>query len=104
MTPEEANRLLDDLRAQVDTLDLELLALFNRRAQVVGRIGDVKREAGIPIYEPKREEEVFRNVLAHNEGPHSQPAIRRLFERIIDESRALQRERMEAARRAQLEK
>lgn len=37
---------------------------------------------------------VFRNVLSHNGGPLSEGAIRRLFERIIDEMRTLQRERM----------
>ena len=50
------------------------------------------------IYEPKREVEVLENVTQHNTGPMAQEAARRIFERIIDEMRTLQRLRMEAPR------
>jgi chorismate mutase len=94
MTHEEALAGLDRLRAQVDEVDLRLLELFNQRAKIVEGIGAIKKEMAMPIYEPKREELVFQNVLGHNGGPLSEGAIRRLFERIIDEMRTLQRERM----------
>jgi chorismate mutase len=94
MTHEEALAALDRLRAQVDEVDLKLLAQFNERARIVEGIGAIKKEMTMPIYEPKREELVFQNVLGHNRGPLSEGAIRRLFERIIDEMRTLQRERM----------
>jgi chorismate mutase len=94
MTHEEALAGLDRLRAQVDEVDLRLLDLFNQRAKIVEGIGAIKKEMAMPIYEPKREELVFQNVLGHNGGPLSEGAIRRLFERIIDEMRTLQRERM----------
>lgn len=93
MTPEEAQAGLDALRAEIDRLDLQILVLFNERAGVAGRIGDIKKQVALPVYEPKREEQVFRNVLEHNSGPLSEAAVRRLFERIIDEMRLLQRER-----------
>ena len=48
----------------------------------------------MPVYEPKREDAVYANILAANEGPISHEAIRRIFERIIDEMRTLQRTRM----------
>lgn len=94
MTPEEALDRLDALRAEIDQVDLKLLALFNERARIVEGIGAIKKTMTMPIYEPKREEMVFRNVLGNNGGPLSEGAIRRLFERIIDEMRTLQRERM----------
>jgi len=94
MTPDEGQAALDRLRADIDELDLKLLELFNSRAQVVEAIGDIKRVASIPIYEPKREELVFQNVLTHNHGPLPDDAVRRLYERIMDEMRTLQRERM----------
>ncbi|MGJ5820188.1 chorismate mutase [Paludibaculum fermentans] len=95
MTNEEAQAALADLRSMIDNVDLRILALFNERADVVSRIGDIKKTMTMPIYEPKREDEVFRNVLQGNCGPLSEGAVRRLFERIIDEMRTLQRERME---------
>jgi chorismate mutase len=97
MTPDEGQAALDKLRADIDELDLQLLALFNQRARVVEAIGDIKRVASIPIYEPKREELVFSNVLENNGGPLPDDAVRRLYERIIDEMRTLQRERMRRA-------
>ncbi len=97
MTNEQAQEALDQLRALIDVIDLKILALYNERAQVVSQIGDIKKQMSIPIYEPKREEAVFQNVLSGNQGPLSEGAVRRLFERIIDEMRTLQRERMARA-------
>ncbi|MCS7043834.1 MAG: chorismate mutase [Bryobacteraceae bacterium] len=94
MTLEEAQAALDELRRQIDVLDLQILELLNRRAVVAAQIGDVKKAVSLPVYEPKREEEVFRNVTVNNPGPLSEAAVRRLFERIIDEMRLLQRERL----------
>ena len=94
MTNEEAQVALDLLRKTIDEVDLRILALFNERARVVEKIGDIKKIASLPIYEPRREDMVFQNVLSGNGGPLSEAAVRRLFERIIDEMRTLQRERM----------
>lgn len=94
MTNEEAQLALDELRTTIDEVDLRILTLFNERALVVSQIGDIKKRMTMPIYEPKREEMVFRNVIGGNQGPLSEGAVRRLFERIIDEMRTLQRERM----------
>lgn len=87
---------LADCRRRIDDLDLRILALLNERTQVVEEIGRIKQELGLPIYEPKREDDVFRNVTMHNTGPLPAEAVRRLFERIIDEMRTLQRMRREA--------
>jgi len=93
MSPDEAARLLDQYRIEIDALDLRILDILNERTRIVEKIGAVKREASLPVYEPKREDAVYRNVLSHNQGPLSEAAVRRLFERIIDEMRTLQRER-----------
>jgi chorismate mutase len=95
MTQEEALRLLDEHRDAIDQIDLAILERLNARAQVVEKIGAIKKQMQFPIYEPKREDAVFRNVIGGNRGPLSEAAVRRLFERIIDEMRTLQRERME---------
>ncbi|HPT28454.1 MAG TPA: chorismate mutase [Bryobacteraceae bacterium] len=93
MSPDEAAQLLDEFRQQIDEIDIGIIDLLNQRTRIVEKIGAVKREAALPVYEPKREDMVYRNVIAHNQGPLSEPAVRRLFERIIDEMRTLQRER-----------
>jgi len=95
MTREEALRALAEHRKTIDALDLQLLELLNRRTSVVEEIGRAKESAGLPIYEPKREEDVFRNVTDHNRGPLTSDAVKGIFERIIDEMRTLQRMRRE---------
>ena len=80
-------------RSEIDRIDIEILALLNRRTVEVEQIGAIKKQSDLPIYEPKREDEVFRNVLSHNAGPLSADAVRRIFERIIDEMRTLQKAR-----------
>jgi chorismate mutase len=54
-------------------------------------VGRLKQEAGMPIYQPTRENEVLANAEKNNNGPLSHAAIRRLFERIIDEARSAER-------------
>ena len=85
---------LAECRTIIDELDVKLLALLNERTQIVLEIGRVKQELSSPIYEPKREEQVFQNITSHNGGPLSNEAAKRVFERIIDEMRTVQQQRM----------
>jgi chorismate mutase-like protein len=94
MTSEEAGQLLEEFRVQIDDIDRRIVELLNERTRVVEGIGRVKREAKLPIYEPKREDQVFQNVTASNGGPLTPEALKRIFERIIDEMRIIQRLRM----------
>ena len=96
MTREAAIEVLGKFRDQIDEIDIQILALLNRRAGIVEQIGHTKQSADMPIYEPKREDQVFDNVTSHNTGPLTPDAVKRVFERIIDEMRKVQRDRMEA--------
>lgn len=82
---------IDDLRHRIDMLDEHLVRLLNARAACALEIGRLKRELNIPIYQPEREAAVVQNVVALNTGPLDGQAIKRLFERIIDEARHLER-------------
>jgi chorismate mutase len=95
MTPEEARARLAEYRVGIDEIDRRLVALLNERTEIVECIGRVKREAQLPVYEPRREDQVFANITAANHGPISHDAVRRIFERIIDEMRGIQRNRMQ---------
>ncbi len=93
MTREEALRALAEARKTIDALDLQLLELLNQRTRVVEQIGRAKESLEMPVYEPKREQDVFRNVTDHNHGPLTADAVKGIFERIIDEMRTLQQMR-----------
>ena len=96
MTPEEARAKLEEFRVLIDDVDRRLVALLNERTRTVEEIGQVKRTAQLPIYEPKREDQVFANIASANQGPLTPGAVKRIFERIIDEMRTIQRVRMQS--------
>ena len=81
-----------DWRRKIDTLDRELVELLNRRAQAAQEIGLLKKAAAMPVYEPDREKEVFDHVRKLNLGPLAERDLLRIYERIIDVMRQIQRE------------
>ena len=83
---------LEDLRRDIDRVDEVLVRLLNERARCVCEIGLLKKAQGIEVYQPDREKDVLRHVRdVASEGPLGPEAIARLFERIIDEARRLER-------------
>ena len=80
-----------DWRRRIDEIDKRLVKLLNERSQCALEIGRIKQESNIPLYQPDRENEVLANAENENKGPLTDAAIRRLFERIIDEARSAER-------------
>jgi chorismate mutase len=94
MTQDEARAKLGEFRVCIDEIDRRIVELINERTRVVEEIGRVKRQAQLPVYEPKREEQVYANIIGSNQGPITEDAVRRIFERIIDEMRMIQRQKI----------
>lgn len=86
---------VDGWRKRIDEIDQELVKLLSERSRCAVEIGHLKKELGMPAWQPEREAEILRNVVKSNHGPLDDAAIRRLFERIVDEARALERHAME---------
>ena len=82
-------------RRRIDEIDKKLVELLNERSHCALEIGRIKRQNHIPLYQPDRETEVLSNAERHNQGPLTDAAIRRLFERIIDEARSAERSAMD---------
>jgi chorismate mutase len=85
---------LSDWRRRIDELDKKLVELLNERSRCALEIGKIKQAESLPLYQPDREREVLENAERNNQGPLTDAAIRRLFERIIDEARAAERDAM----------
>ena len=81
-----------DWREKIDELDRKLVELLSERAQAAVAIGKLKRDTSMPIYEPDRERIVFENVQAANPGPLQGRDLVRIYERIIDVMRNVQKE------------
>ena len=83
---------LHDWRRRIDEIDRKLVELLNERSRCALEIGKLKQAANLPLYQPEREKEVLLHVEKTCEGPLDAPSISRLFERIIDESRRIERQ------------
>jgi chorismate mutase len=87
----ERQRAIEGWRDRIDTIDTQLMSLLNSRSACAVEIGRIKRELGLPVYSPEREAVILERVARENPGPLDSTAVRRVFERIIDESRRLER-------------
>ena len=86
---------IEDLRNRVDEVDRELIRFLNERARIVQEIHALKTEAGKPLFDPRREEEIFRRVAERNEGPIYDTTMREIFELILHLIRDLEVQREE---------
>lgn len=84
-----------DWRKKIDELDAKLVELLNDRSRCAAEIGKLKRKDGEPIFSPRREREILDRVQKLNRGPLGNEAVRRLFERILDEARVVEKESYE---------
>jgi chorismate mutase len=82
---------IDEIRKRIDLLDDVLLRIFNERARLALQIGHLKKDMGLPVFDPAREKRIFARMKEDNPGPLDGGAIVRLFERVVDESRRLER-------------
>jgi chorismate mutase-like protein len=88
---------IDDWRRRIDEIDRKLVELLSERSRCVVEIGRQKHAEKLPLYQPEREREILANVEQANRGPLADTAIRRLFERILDEARSVERQAMREA-------
>ncbi len=84
------SQTLDQLRQQIDAVDRELLSLLNRRAQLAGEVGEIKRVEGSAVYRPEREAQVIAGLQALNAGPLKQESISHIWREVMSACRSLE--------------
>lgn len=80
MTPESE---LQQLRGQIDAINMELLRLLNERAAIASEIGKVRSQMDEALYDPQREGEMLTALQQANNGPFSNETISALFKEIF---------------------
>ena len=93
LSEQKKNKLLAKLRNEVDKADAEIVELLVRRINLSLEIGAMKESSGLSTYDANREREIDKNISEMTEDPMIMKSLKRIYERIIDESRAMQRER-----------
>jgi chorismate mutase len=94
---------VDELRRRIDQIDDQLMRLLNSRSACAVEIGRIKRQIGMAVYQPEREKWILDRAEKNNPGPLDSGAVRRVFERVIDESRRLERLAASEPREARVE-
>lgn len=91
----EIQERVQELRERVDAVDHDLVRALNERASIVQEIVAMKSEAGVPLFDPKREEEILQRAMEYNEGPIYDTSMREIFELILHRIRDLEIQRGE---------
>jgi chorismate mutase len=81
---------LEELRRSIDDLDGRILDLVAERVRVVLAVGQYKRKNKIAVYDPERERRMLDRLCAQAKHPLDAETVRRIFERLIDESRRIE--------------
>jgi chorismate mutase-like protein len=82
---------IEDWRRKIDEIDSKLVELFNERSTCAIEIGKIKHTENLRVYDPEREREILRRIKEANRGPLDNEGLQRLFERVIDECRRVER-------------
>lgn len=83
---------IEDWRSRIDALDRRLVDLLRERAECVLAIGKIKSTQNREVFDPERERQVMVNILRENKGPLDDDALRRIFERVLEECRRIERQ------------
>lgn len=81
---------LEELRARVDELNMQILNLINERGRLVKEIGRIKGQQGVNRYDPVRERKMLDKILENNDGPFEKSTLQHLFKEIFKASLELQ--------------
>jgi chorismate mutase-like protein len=82
---------IEDWRRKIDEIDTKLVELLNERLKCAIQIGKLKHDLNLRVYDPDREREILRRIKEVNPGPLDDEGLQRLFERVIDECRRVER-------------
>ncbi len=84
VNPDDADRLIEELRAQISDNDRAIVRALNKRLELVARLKRYKESRGIGFVDPQQEEWILRDLSRVNRGPLSQDGLRELYREILD--------------------
>lgn len=87
--------MLEKQRAEIDAIDREIVALFERRMQVVVEVAQIKKENGMAILDANREKEVIQKVQSYLQDATLKEELAQVFEVMMKVSKDYQRKQLE---------
>ena len=83
----DANRRIWELRREIDQIDQNILHYLNSRRTITDKLIAFKKESGLPVSDPGREEEMINNLKEVFEGKIDPELIENIYKLIIDDSK-----------------
>ena len=88
--------MLEKQRAEIDAIDREIVALFERRMQVVVDVARIKKENGIAILDANREKEVITKVQSYLKDDTLKEELAEAYETLMKVSKDYQQKQIKA--------
>ena len=85
-----SDKTIEDWRSRIDAIDKQFLDLLSERVRCVLAVGKIKGARNMSVFDPSREQQIIESVLRNNKGPLNDDALRRIFERVIEECRRIE--------------
>lgn len=82
------------LREQIDEVDRQIVALYERRMDIAVQVAEYKLSTGREVFDRKREEDKLNAVMAMTRSEFNRRGIALLYEQIMAASRARQHQLM----------
>lgn len=80
---QDSKQQIEANRVKIDAIDKQLVALLNERAGYALDIRALKPDANMGLFDPKREEEIFKKVCSYNEGPLYDDNLKEIYTTIL---------------------
>lgn len=87
-----SNDQLEQLRTELDDINLQILDLLNQRAALSREIGKIKLAQGTNKFDPERERHMLNLITQNNKGPFDDSTVQYLFKQIFKASLDLQKD------------
>ena len=82
---------IENWRQKIDSIESQIISLINERAKYAQHIGHIKEQQGLPVYDEKREIEIFERIAKKNQGPFPDESVQKVFRTLIEETRLLEK-------------
>jgi len=87
-----SNGSMQDLREQLDKLNIDILNLINQRGDLVQKIGEIKGKQSTRRFDPVRERDMLNNIISNNDGPFTNATVEHIFKEIFKAGLTIQKD------------
>jgi chorismate mutase domain of proteobacterial P-protein, clade 2 len=82
---------LKSLRQAIDSIDVRVLNLLNKRTKLILEVGKIKKKSMKSIYVPEREKDVYDKLVSKNKGPIPNDTLKAIYREVMSGALGMER-------------